>query len=157
MARHSEVRETGLRHHDNKENRCAANLPSTVLSSVTTESKRTRVQSKHRVNDSVNYGRALNRSIDKPDKSSQGGHRGLLEQRISRKYKDKFNQSLVSRSREKHSQRSRVNSSIGHPRKDIRNSLLLEEAAGRPPQKRKQPQTSTGLKEPSKTLKARRM
>lgn len=53
--------------NDNKENRCF-NQPSTVLTSVNTETKRTRVQSKNKINDSFNYGRAMmgtNKSTEK--------------------------------------------------------------------------------------------
>ena len=51
-----------------------------------------------------------------------------LENRISRKYKEKFNQSLVSKSRDRCTQRSRVNSSLTGIKKELPPAMLLEEA-----------------------------
>ena len=59
------------------------------------------------MNDSFNYGK-VNRSIEK-NVVKREHH---LENRINRKYKEKFNQSLVSKSKDKCTQRSRVNSSL---------------------------------------------
>jgi hypothetical protein len=80
------------------------------VTSIHTDSKRGRINTmKNKVNDSFNYGRVVaNRSMEKQPVKRET----LLENRISRKYKEKFNQSLVSKSREKYSQRSRVNSSL---------------------------------------------
>lgn len=49
-----------------KENRCT-NVPNSVVTSVNTESKRIKLNSKSKINDSFNYGRvgAVNKSIEK--------------------------------------------------------------------------------------------
>lgn len=52
-----------------------------------------------------------NRDRDKSNEKSIGKRESILENRISRKYKEKFNQSLVSKSKEK---RSRISSNSFH-------------------------------------------
>ena len=132
-----------------KENRCY-NQTSTVLTSVNADSKRR--QTKPKPNDSFNYGR--------PNKSIDRAKREPLENHISRKYREKFNQSLVSRSKEKCSQRSRINSSLNGCKKELPGALLEE--AGRPA-KGKKNLINTSFKhdatriEPSKSMKIRRI
>ena len=112
------------RDRGDKENRCL-NIPNSVVTSIHTESKRGRISSqKPKINDSFNYCRATvnNRSVEKNvvKRESQ------LENRISRKYKEKFNQSLVSRSKEKCSHRTRVNSSVNGIKKELNPPILFE-------------------------------
>ena len=77
------------------------------MTSIHTESKKGKIN-KNKINESFNYGRVtIGKSTEKGVKRENH-----LENRISRKYKEKFNQSLVSRSRDKCTQRSRVNSSL---------------------------------------------
>lgn len=108
-----------------KENRCS-NVPNSVVTSINTESKRSKMNTKHKINESFNYGGKAglgNKSIDK----NIGRRENHLENRISRKYKEKFNQSLVSRSKEKCTQRSRVNSSLtGVVKRELHHPILLD-------------------------------
>ena len=65
----------------------------------------------------------MNKSIEK-NVIKRDNH---IENRISRKYKEKFNQSLVSKSKDKCTQRSRVNSSLTGIKKDLHPPILLED------------------------------
>jgi hypothetical protein len=109
-----------------KENRCV-NVPNSVVTSIHTESKRSKMNTKNKINDSFNYGRMgnVNKSIEK----HLGKRETVLENRISRKYREKFNQSLVSKSRDKCTQRSRVNSSLTGIKKELQPPILLEDVA----------------------------
>jgi len=63
---------------------------------MNTESKKTKLSSKAKINDSFNYGRVGgNKSTEKTGCRREN----IIENRISRKYREKFNQSLVSKSK----------------------------------------------------------
>jgi len=97
-----------------------------VVTSVHTETKKAKLTNKSKINESFNYGRTgvMNKSIDKIICKRENP----LENRISRKYKEKFNQSLVSKSKDKCTQRSRVNSSLTGIKKELHPPILLEDA-----------------------------
>ena len=76
----------------------------------------------------MNYGYCRIPLSSKSNEKTTVRRDSMIENRISRKYKEKFNQSLVSKSRDKIQQnRSRINSSVIYPKNVKRTVEMYKE------------------------------
>lgn len=84
----------------------------------------------------------------------------VLDNRINRRFKEKFNQSLISHSKEKiQHQRSRINSSVNGCKRELQgiSTMLLEEVSLKGKKEGKKTCSQVIRGDPSKIIKARRL
>lgn len=136
---------------ENKENKYISNLA--------TESKKIKANSKSKINESFNYGRvpltskSVERSIHQPRET-------ILENRINRRFKEKFNQSLLTKSKDKiPHQRSRINSSINGCKKEVQgvSTVILEDIMYKNKKMNKKTCSNSIKCDTSKIIRARRL